>query len=415
MILLSAAQAAAQQTALVGARIYDGRERVIENGVVVLRGDRIVAVGEAATTQVPSDAVRVDLQGRTLIPGLINAHGHVGTTVGLRSDPQGYTRENLLRQLRTYAQYGVTTVFSLGDDQAEGFTLRNESGSGALTQARLFVAGPVIGGDTAEAAAAEAERVAAMGPDLLKIRVDDNLGTGKKMPEAAWRAVLNRAQQKKLRVASHIFYLADAKALVRAGSDFVAHSVRDVAVDQEFLQEMKGREACYCPTFTREISTFVYDSTPAWVTDPFFVKGVDSAIVQQLSDPARQAQVRDSPAWKLGQRYKAALETAKQNLKRVSDAGVRVAFGTDTGPPGRFQGFFEHLELEMMVDAGLTPLQALRSATGDAARCHRREAELGVLAPGARADLLVLRANPLENIRNLREIDSVWIGGAKLP
>jgi imidazolonepropionase-like amidohydrolase len=92
---------------------------------------------------------------------------------------------------------------------------------------------------------------------------------------------------------------------------------------------------------------------------------------------------------------------------------VRIAMGTDTGPPGRFQGFFEHLELEMMVDAGLTPMQALVSATGDAARCHRKAGEIGSLAAGAAADLLILNANPLENIRNMRSIESVWINGKK--
>jgi imidazolonepropionase-like amidohydrolase len=100
-------------------------------------------------------------------------------------------------------------------------------------------------------------------------------------------------------------------------------------------------------------------------------------------------------------------------LKTLSDKGVRIAFGTDTGPPARFQGFFEHLELEMMVESGLTPMQAIVSATGDAARCHGKAGQLGTLAPGAAADLLILGANPLENIRNLRRIEAVWIGGQK--
>ena len=95
-------------------------------------------------------------------------------------------------------------------------------------------------------------------------------------------------------------------------------------------------------------------------------------MAEQLKDPKRQEQIRNSGAWKAGQQYKASLEVAKRNLKTLVDRGVRIAFGTDTGPPGRFQGFFEHLELEMMVDAGLTPMQAIVSATGDAARCHHK-------------------------------------------
>ena len=104
---------------------------------------------------------------------------------------------------------------------------------------------------------------------------------------------------------------------------------------------------------------------------------------------------------------------AKKNLKTLVDQGVRIAMGTDTGPPARFQGYFEHLEMEMMVEAGMTPMQVLVSATGDAARCHRNN-DLGVLAAGRAADLLVLGANPIENIRNLRSIEQVWIAGAKI-
>jgi imidazolonepropionase-like amidohydrolase len=409
ILLFAAAGAQAQTTAFVGGRVIDGTGKVIENGTVVITGSTITAVGPASTP-VPAGATRVDVKGKTLLPGLINAHGHVAATVGLRNDPASYTLANLTRQLQTYAQYGVTTVFSLGDDQEAGFALRNEP---ATDRARLFVAGPVVVGATADAARAMTNTVADMKPDLIKIRVDDNLGTSRKMPEPAWRAVIVQAHARKLPVAVHIYWLADAKATVMAGADMIAHSVRDTAVDDQFINEMKSRDVCYSPTLTREISTFIYDTAPAWVDDPFFVKGVDQDIPAQLKDPKRHEQIRNSNGWKAGQSYKLGLEVAKRNLKTLADNGVRIAFGTDTGPPARFQGFFEHLELEMMVDAGLTPMQALVSATGDAARCHGKAGEFGTLAPGAAADLLILAANPLQNIRNMRSIEEVWIAGRK--
>ena len=412
LIFSSAQVASAQVTAFVGGRLIDGTGRVIENGTLIIDGGRIVAAGPAATA-VPAGATRVDVKGKTLLPGLVNAHGHVAATTGLRSDPASYTRDNLTRQLRTYAQYGVTTVFSLGDDQALGFELRNEQATGPLDRARLFVAGAVITGATAEEARAMASKVADMKPDLLKIRVDDNLGSTRKMPEPAWRAVIDEAHQRNLKVAVHIYSLADAKATLEGGADFIAHSVRDVPVDEGFIAMLKSREVCYSPTFTREISTFIYDATPTWVDDPFFVKGVTPDIIAQLKDSKRQAQVRNGAGWKAGQQYKAGLEVAKRNLKTLVDRGVRIAFGTDTGPPARFQGFFEHLELELMVEAGLTPMQALVSATGDAARCHQRAGQFGTLAPGAAADLLILGANPLDHIRNTRSIEQVWINGRK--
>ena len=409
-LLCTASLAEAQTTAFVGGRIIDGAGKVIDNGTVVISGNKITAVGPASTP-VPAGATRIDVKGKTLLPGLINAHGHVGNTVGLAADKQnGYSRENLTRQLRTYAQYGVTTVFSLGDDVEGSFALRNDP---ATDRARLFVAGPLVSGDTAEAARAMTDKVADMKPDLIKIRVDDNLGTTRKMPEPAWRAVIEQAHARKLPVAVHIYWLADAKATLMAGADMIAHSVRDVAVDDEFINALKARDVCYSPTLTREISTFIYDAAPAWVDDPFFVKGVAQDIPAQLKDPKRHEQIRNSAGWKAGQQYKVGLGVANRNLKALADKGVRIAFGTDTGPPARFQGFFEHLELEMMVDAGLTPMQALVSATGDAARCHRRAGEFGTLAAGAAADLLILGANPLQNIRNTRSIEQVWIAGKR--
>lgn len=409
--LLSARGVSAQTTAFVGGRVIDGAGKVIDNGTVIVAGAKITAVGPASTP-VPAGATRVDLKGKTIMPGLINAHGHVPATTGLRTDPASYTRDNLLRQLRTYAMYGVTTVFSLGDDQAAAFTLRDENGS-ALDRARIFVAGAVIGGNTADEAKANTASVVAMKPDLLKIRVDDNLGSSRKMPEPAWRAVVAEADARKLPLAVHIYYLADAKATLEAGADFIAHSVRDVPVDDQFINMLKSRDVCYSPTLTREISTFIYDSTPPWVDDPFFLKGVEKGVPEQLKDPKRQEQIRNSPAWKAGQQYKASLEVARKNLKTLVDRGVRIAMGTDTGPPARFQGFFEHIELDMMVEAGMTPMQVIVSATGDAARCHGKSGQLGTLAAGAAADLLILTANPLDNIRNMRSIDSVWINGKK--
>jgi imidazolonepropionase-like amidohydrolase len=412
LVIAGALPASAQTTAFVGARIIDGRGGVIERGTIVVRDGKIVRVDKTAT--VPDGAERVDVVGLTIMPGIVNAHGHLTSAVGMRDDPNGYTRENLLRQLRTYAQYGITTVFSLGDDRDAAFALRNEQNAAPLDRARLFVAGPVIAGATADAARGMVDKVAAMKPDLLKIRIDDNLGSSRKMPDEAWRATIARAEELQLPIATHIFYLADAKAALLAGADVIAHSVRDVPVDQEFIRELKARNACYTPTLMREVSTFVYGSTPPWASDPFFLKGAGAATATELADPARHQQVQASNGYKQGLRYKQGLEVAKKNLKTLSDAGVRVAMGTDTGPPGRWQGFFEHLELEMMVDAGLTPMQALVAATGAAADCHGRTGQFGSIQPGASADFLLLTANPLDDIRNTRTIRSVWIAGREI-
>jgi imidazolonepropionase-like amidohydrolase len=413
VLLLAALLAAAHVEAFVGARLIDGTgQPPVENAVLVVREGRVVAVGPAARVTIPAGAQRIDLSGRTLIPGLINAHGHVGETVGLKSGPELYTADNVLRQLRLYARYGITTVFSLGGDQEAGFRLRDEESSGALDRARIRVAGPVIVAATPEEARRKVDEVAALKPDIVKIRVDDNLGTTPKMTPAVYRAVIDQAHKRGLRLAAHVYYLEDARDLLQAGADVIAHSIRDREVDDGLIQLLKARDVCVCPTLMREVSTFVYESEPAFFSDPFFLREADPVVLAELRDPKRQESVRASRS---AQAYKTALEVASRNLKRLVDAGVRVAMGTDTGPPARFQGYFEHMELELMAKAGLTPAQVLLSATGDAARCLKLDGQVGTLRPGAWADLVVLTRDPLADVRNTRAIESVWIAGNRVP
>jgi imidazolonepropionase-like amidohydrolase len=383
--------------AFTGLRLVDGTDRApVDNATLVIRDGRIVAAGPAASVGIPAGAQRIALTGKTAIPGLINAHGHV-------NDP--------LRDLKTYANYGVTTVFSLGGEEAAHLAARDSQATPALDRARIFVAGPVLAPRTPEEARAEVARNAAMKVDVIKIRVDDNLGTAPKMSPEVYRAVIDEAHRRGLRVAVHLFYLADAKAILDAGGDFVAHSVRDADVDAPLIAQLKAKGICVCPTLMREVSTFVYESTPPFFADPLFLKYSDQQQVATLKEPSRQEAMRKSAS---AQRYKAALEVASRNVRKLSDGGVTIAMGTDTGPAGRFQGYFELMELELMVKAGLTPRQALQSATRDAARCWRADKELGTLEAGKWADFVVLDADPLADISNVRKISEVYIAGNRV-
>ena len=394
--------------AFVGVRLIDGTDRPpIDNATILVHNGRVVATGERVV--IPAGAERMALNGKTVMPGLINAHGHVGDTAGLAGGH--YSTENVTRDLRVYAAYGVTTVFSLGGDQAAGFAARDGQGLRRLDRARVFVAGPVLTPKTPEEARTLVDDDAAMNVDIVKIRVDDNLGTTRRMAPEVYRAVIDEAHKKGLRVAVHLFYLADAKSVLDAGGDFIAHSIRDADVDAEVIAALKTRHVCVCPTLMREVSTFVYESTPGFFADPFFQKHADAQAISALNEPARQEAMRRSPA---AQRYKTALDMATRNLKKLSDAGVVIAMGTDSGPPARFPGYFEQMELELMAKAGLTPRQVLASATRDAARCMKIDKDLGTLEPGKWADFVVLNADPLADIRHTRAIDSVWIAGHRL-
>jgi len=398
---------AARVKAFTGARVIDGTDRPpIDNATIVVSDGKIVTVAPAARAQVPANAERVSLAGKTVIPGIVNAHGHVGNTVGME---QGhYSAENVRRDLETYAAYGVTTVFSLGDDQAAGIFARDSQRTPTLTRARLFVAGPVLAPKTVDEARKLVDDNVAMKVDIIKIRVDDNLGTTPKMPPEIYKAVIDEAHKKGMRVAVHLFYLEDAKAVLDAGADFIAHSVRDTDVDEPFIAMLKRRDVCYCPTLMREVSTFAYESTPSWFSDPLFLKHADKQAVEAMKQPARQEQMKNSRS---AQRYKAGLEVANRNLKKLSDAGVKIAMGTDTGPPARFQGYFELMELEMMVKAGLTPAKVLASATRDAARCMKLDREVGTLEANKWADFVALDADPLADISNVKKISAVYIAG----
>ena len=396
-------------TAFVGATLWDGTGwGPIENAALVVQNGRVETTIDLDEQALPEGLNTVDLSGQYVIPGLINAHGHVGIADGLNTGPEVHSEENVRDQLRLYAQYGVTTVVSLGDEPEEAFAVRDAMEADNPKKARVRLAGPVLDPDTEDEAREQVAQLAERDPDWAKIRVDDFLGQAEKMPESVYAAVIEAAHEHDLPLAAHIVELEDAKGVLEHNADLIAHSVRDEPVDDALIALMDEGDVCFTPTLTREVSTYTYAERPDFFDDPFFRAHADEDVLDQLQEPEVQEQYTGEAA----DYYREALPLAKDNMVELHEAGVDIAMGTDSGPPARFQGYFEHKEMAMMQDAGLNPVTILESATRVSADCMGLD-RVGTLDLGHWADFLVLDANPLEDIENLRGIEAVYLAGER--
>ncbi len=427
---LTAGAAFAETTVLDGFTLIDGTGRApVANAAVIIIDGRIQWAGPQSQLKVPAGAEVTHLAGKFVMPGIINLHGHLGNTVDLTQDPKNYTRENVEKQLQLYASYGVTTVLSMGTDPELVYQLRAEQRAGRPRMTRIFTAGrgfTGVGGypTTAQgmkgvpfevASKADVDKdvawLAGKKVDIVKIWVDDHLGRDKKIPLDLAKAIIADAHKHGLKVAAHVFYLDDAKALIEAGLDGLAHSVRDKPVDDELIAAMKKHGAFQeAATLTREESTFIFAKPGPLLDDPFFTRGLSPNVLATLKSTAYQQKIAGDPDYA---KYPEFLKQAMANLKKLSDSGVKIGFGTDSGPPARFPGYFEQWELQLMVESGLTPSQVITDATHNAAEFLRAK-DLGTIERGKWADLVVLNKNPLDDIRNTREIEFVMIAGNRI-
>jgi imidazolonepropionase-like amidohydrolase len=412
--------------AFTGARVIDGTGSApIEQATIVITNGRITAIGPSASVMPPAGAMIVNVAGKTIIPGLINSHAHIDPDISVNPGPY---RDEMVRRLKTYAIYGVTSVMTLGFetyDEPEGFYLRDLQRLGigpvATDAPRLYASGrPILfrpgptGSETPEDARIDVQRHVPLRADFIKLHLD---GVAVDLKPDVFAAAVDEAHKHNLSTAVHIIYLKDAKMAIERGVDVIAHSVRDLDIDAATIAEMKRRNVALIPTLVRDRSVFIYENLPDFFKDPFFLRGMPAYKheVDVLSDPAMQQRMRTNAVI---QASKPQLAQGIKNLKPLLDAGIPIAMGSDSGSIpdrnlGRWVGYNEHVELEMMVGAGMTPMQALVSATSTAARVMKIEGA-GSLATGKWADLVVLNANPLMDIKNTRQIDSVYIGGRKV-
>jgi imidazolonepropionase-like amidohydrolase len=407
--------------------LIDGTSRdPAPKSAMIITDGRIAWIGPASAMMKPRGATSLDLTGKFVMPGIMNMHGHLGNVVDFVQDAKNYTRENVAKQLKQYARFGVTSMLSMGSDQPLVFDIRKEQRAERPHECRVFTAYKGftgVGGYPTTAAGMkgvpfevatnaqiddDVKQLAGLKVDLVKVWVDDHLGKDKKIPLDLVKHIIADAHQYHLKAAAHIFYLEDARTLINSGLDALAHSVRDKPVDAAFIASMKRGGAYQIPTLSREASMFVYGSYSKMLDDPLFATAVSPAMLKTLKTAEYQKKTAADPDFK---EYPQFLKTAQANLKKLHDAGVKIAFGTDTGVPLRIPGYFEHWEMQLMSEAGIPNRDIIVSASRNAAEFLGVSKDLGTLEKGKWADLIVLSRNPLDDIRNTRTIESVMIAG----
>jgi imidazolonepropionase-like amidohydrolase len=428
--------------AIIGATVVDPGGTRIPDAVVLLKGDRIEKVGPRAKVHIPEGAERVEATGKFLIPGLIDAHVHFFQSGSLYTRPDSFDlrafkpyaedqkaiRDGLADTFARYLRCGVTSVADMGGPMWN-FDVRELAGKSDRAP-RVVVTGPLISsisvpeldlGDppiikcaTPEEAVALVRREAEKKPAYIKIwyLLTPQEPVEKNRPMV--RAAIQESHRLGFRVAVHATELATAKAALEEGADILVHSVDDHEIDEPFLKLAKARNIIYIPTLV-VIPGYGRTATQQFAFRPEELAWGEPFALGSLFD------VRHLPAGnKMGDRLHKLSDDPKPlppqpvlatNLMKLHRAGITVAMGTDAGNIGTLHGASVFSEMAAMEAAGLTPMEVLKAATSGGAKVMGHAEDLGRVAPGALADLVLLDADPALSTAALSRISSVIRGG----
>ena len=426
--------AAQQPTLLRNATVIDGTGVPAREHMDVMFAAGLIESIAPTSSTTPQGVTIIDCSGKTLIPGLISAHSHLGVLESNATpSATAYNLPNVTAALNQFERDGVTTIVSLGLNRDLVYELRAQQRSGTLGGATILTAGRGIGvpggapplmvakdqvdlPTTADQARADVDTFAARHADIVKIWVDPLHNKAPEMQPSIYEAVIDQAHKDRLHVAAHEYALKDAQSLVDDGIDVLAHSVRDQAVDAAFISSMLRHHTWYIPTLELDEAFYLYAREPSIMQSEFFKQAAGTQLLAKLTASDYAAKTLADKDTKQHQQDHAL---ALQNFKTLYDAGVHVAFGTDSGAvPGRIPGFSEHRELEDLVLSGLTPLEAITVATGSTGELlHTLDPTItvGLIAPGYSADLILLTADPLTDIHNTRHIAAIYHHGRPVP
>jgi imidazolonepropionase-like amidohydrolase len=454
--LVALASPAIAAEALVGATVIDGTGRAIENGVVVVEGERIACIGTRAQCPVPAGANLRDLTGQFVTPGLVDAHAHFAQTGWLDGRPDvledkavypyeatvAALRADPARWHRSYLCTGVTAVFDVGGApwtvtgaqatdtarpdrahvRAAGSLITHAGRNEAFAQGSLADQPTFMPMESAAQIRADVARLKALGAAAIKVWYLAPPPSEAARLDALMLEVGAAARAADLPLIVHATALAEAKTALRAGAAMLVHSVESDPVDAEFLELLRANDAAYAPTLTvgrNWVAALfsVASGEAAAVDDPN--RCVDEAILARVADPSalRPAMAK----WGAGgsvTRMAAQFErTGREsylmaaNLRAVAAAGGRIVLATDAGNPLTMHGPSVLAELEAMEAAGMPSEAVIRAATIEAARAMGMAGDIGSLEPGKWADLLVLDRDPRQGVAAFRALAFVMRAG----
>src|SRR5439155_9388000 len=398
------------------------------NGAMLVENGTITKIGPKGSVAVPRGAVRVDLGGKTVMPALINTHGHPGFQRDLTYRADNFTRDTIMEDMNRALYFGIAAVQSQGIEKGEVmYQIRADQEAGKLGGARLRIAGRGIGAPNAGPGGATyagiayevttedqirraVQELAGKKVNLVKIWVDDRNGRAPRLPPDLFRAIIDEGHRHGLQVNAHVFYYTDAVELVNARIDALVHLVRDKEMDDALVASVVQHNVYVMPNLSPERGT--HAELPHWLQDgdPLMKLLQESVSPPVIARMKKRYENRDAAG---GERARTQYGILQRSLARLAKANAKITLGCDTGLEDYLFGMSEQHELESMLGAGMSPMQVIVAATSRPAEYMKLD-KMGVLAAGKEADFLVLDANPLDDITNTRRISKIYVKGAEI-
>lgn len=421
-----AGSASGNSSFFYGARMIPGDGSApIDNANFVVTDGKIVVIGKKGEVTPPKGSNQVDLSGRTLVPTFIDLQTQPGMNNGRQYGPKNYSRDSMTADLARYEYYGTVAVMTAGTDSGDlAASVRSEIKDGKTKGAMLYTAGRGIAakgggppglsqvtiqvGNATDAKRAVSDLVDAK-VDSIKLWMDDGNGKGAKLKPDAYQAAIDEAHKHNLKVFAEVFDLADAKALVNAGVDGLVNSIRDKEIDDALISAMKQKNVFLSPALTANEAKFIYADKPDWLGEQTMREVYPPQLSGYLMDDVVVNGFRRNPEIAA---YRQAYATAMKNLKKLADGGVKIALGTNSGAADTYPGYFGVREMIAMADAGMQPMDVIKSATSIPASIIGAN-NLGVLAVGKTANFVAMPASPLDKMANIKDIGILYINGSE--